>query len=66
MAGISEALVATAIGLLVAIPAVVAFNYFSRRVRVRMAEVDWLAHLAAEDVQSGWARTDEHPLRRSA
>ncbi len=28
MAGISEALVATAIGLLVAIPAVVAFNYF--------------------------------------
>ena len=66
MAGISEALVATAIGLLVAIPAVVAFNYFSRRVRVRMAEVDWLAHLAAEDVQSGWSRTDEQPLRRSA
>ena len=66
MAGISEALVATAIGLLVAIPAVVAFNYFSRRVRVRMAEVDWMAHLAAEDVQSGWSRTDEQPLRRSA
>ena len=66
MAGISEALVATAIGLLVAIPAVVAFNYFSRRVRVRMAEVDWMAHLAAEDVQAGWARTGEHPLRRSA
>ena len=66
MAGISEALVATAIGLLVAIPAVVAFNYFSRRVRVRMAEVDWLAHLAAEDVQAAWARTDEQPLRRSA
>jgi biopolymer transport protein ExbB len=66
MAGISEALVATAIGLLVAIPAVVAFNYFSRRVRVRMAEVDWLAHLAAEDVQSGWADRDEQPLRRSA
>jgi biopolymer transport protein ExbB len=66
MAGISEALVATAIGLLVAIPAVVAFNYFSRRVRVRMAEVDWLAHLAAEDVQAGWARPDQQPLRRSA
>jgi biopolymer transport protein ExbB len=66
MAGISEALVATAIGLLVAIPAVVAYNYFSRRVRVRMAEVDWLAHLAAEDVQATWARTDEQPLRRSA
>ena len=66
MAGISEALVATAIGLLVAIPAVVAFNYFSRRVRVRMAEVDWMAHLAAEDVQAGWAHTGEQPLRRSA
>ena len=66
MAGISEALVATAIGLLVAIPAVVAFNYFSRRVRVRMAEVDWMAHLAAEDVQAGWAHTGEHQLRRSA
>jgi biopolymer transport protein ExbB len=66
MAGISEALVATAIGLLVAIPAVVAFNYFSRRVRVRMAEVDWLAHLAAEDVQAGWAHANEQSLRRSA
>jgi len=66
MAGISEALVATAIGLLVAIPAVVAFNYFSRRVRVRMAEVDWLAQLAAEDVQAGWAHTGEQPLLRSA
>lgn len=30
MAGISEALVATAVGLFVAIPAVVAFNYFQR------------------------------------
>ena len=30
MAGISEALVATAIGLFVAIPAVMAFNYFQR------------------------------------
>ena len=31
MAGIAEALVATAIGLLVAIPAVVFFNYFKNR-----------------------------------
>ena len=30
MAGISEALVATAVGLAVAIPAVVAFNVFQR------------------------------------
>ena len=33
MAGISEALVATAVGLLVAIPAVVGFNFYNRRVR---------------------------------
>jgi biopolymer transport protein ExbB len=31
MAGIAEALVATAVGLLVAIPAVMAYNYFHRR-----------------------------------
>ena len=31
MAGISEALVATAIGLFVAIPAVIAYNYFQRQ-----------------------------------
>src|SRR4029077_605574 len=36
LANIAEALSATAIGLLVAIPAVIAFNFFSRRVRVIM------------------------------
>jgi biopolymer transport protein ExbB len=46
MAGISEALVTTAVGLMVAIPAVVAFNYFSRRVQIRMTDVDWMANLA--------------------
>src|SRR3954452_16158622 len=46
MAGISEALVATAVGLMVAIPAVAAFNYFNRRVRACMTQVDWLGHLA--------------------
>ena len=33
MVGISDALVATAIGLLVAIPAVVAYNYFQKKVK---------------------------------
>jgi biopolymer transport protein ExbB/TolQ len=41
---IAEALAATAIGLLVAIPAVIAFNYFSRRVRVMMGSADEVAH----------------------
>ena len=66
MAGISEALVTTAVGLLVAIPAVVAFNYFRRRVCVLMAEVDWTAHLAAGDVEAAWSPEAADPLRRSA
>jgi biopolymer transport protein ExbB len=40
--GISEALVATAFGLLVAIPAVVAFNLFQKRVRAALMEADAL------------------------
>lgn len=45
MAGISEALVATAVGLMVAIPAVVAFNGFNR----------WLGTLAASANELGHA-----------
>ena len=44
MSGISEALVATAVGLLVAIPAVIAFNYFNRRVREAVTATDDVAH----------------------
>ncbi|MBK9033741.1 MAG: MotA/TolQ/ExbB proton channel family protein [Myxococcales bacterium] len=44
MAGIAEALTATAIGLLVAIPAVVAYNFFSRRLKVVMGGADEMAH----------------------
>jgi biopolymer transport protein TolQ len=38
--GISEALIATAAGLAAAIPAVVAFNYFSHRIFAHKAEMD--------------------------
>ena len=44
LSNIAEALSATAIGLLVAIPAVIAFNFFSRRVRVIMGGADEVAH----------------------
>jgi biopolymer transport protein ExbB len=61
MAGISEALVATAVGLLVAIPAVVAFNYFNRRVRTKMTEVDWMAHLALAELEAESASSTSTP-----
>ncbi|MBL9043115.1 MAG: MotA/TolQ/ExbB proton channel family protein [Myxococcales bacterium] len=38
--GIAEALIATAIGLVAAIPAVMAFNYFARRIKVLSGEMD--------------------------
>ena len=38
--GIAEALVATAFGLIAAVPAVVAYNYFSNRVRLFASEMD--------------------------
>jgi biopolymer transport protein ExbB len=41
-AGISEALITTAVGILVAIPAVVAFNVFQRRVKSAMGEAEAL------------------------
>ncbi|NBD13066.1 MULTISPECIES: MotA/TolQ/ExbB proton channel family protein [Corallococcus] len=44
MAGISEALVATAVGLAVAIPAVVAFNVFNRQLKTLTSRTQALGH----------------------
>ena len=54
MSAISEALVATGVGLLVAIPAVIAFNAFKTRVKNSVAQTDLLgrtllAYLRGED-----------------
>jgi biopolymer transport protein TolQ len=38
--GIAEALIATAIGLVAAIPAVIGFNHFQTRIKVLIAEMD--------------------------
>jgi len=53
MSSIAEALVATAVGLFVAIPAVAAFNWYQRRIQTIEANTEaisnvLLAHLAAE------------------
>jgi biopolymer transport protein ExbB/TolQ len=52
MVGISEALVATAIGLFVAIPAVVAFNFFSRQLRVILRNCEALRDLYVARLKS--------------
>jgi len=53
MQGLSEALIATAVGLFVAIPCVVAYNYFSKKVKDLLSGTEslgrfMLAHLRAE------------------
>jgi biopolymer transport protein ExbB len=45
MGTIAEALVATAVGLIVAIPAVAAFNYFQARVAAAVADAETLGHV---------------------
>jgi biopolymer transport protein ExbB len=45
MSNIAEALVATAVGLLVAIPAVFAFNTFTRVVKTTLSNTDALGHV---------------------
>lgn len=57
MSGLSEALVATAVGIFVAIPAVVAFNAYNRKLREVVARAEALsnaiaAHLQKDEVRS--------------
>lgn len=59
MAGISEALVATAIGLLVAIPAVIAFNIFQRRIKAIMGDVDSAMHALLATLKAETGRAGE-------
>lgn len=53
MIGISKALVATAIGLLVAIPAVIAYNYFQKRVRGMLQNLESVKDLCVAYAKSG-------------
>ncbi len=64
MSNIAEALVATAVGLLVAIPAVAAFNMFQRVVKTTLSNTEALSHVllahlkATGDAASGTAVED--------
>ncbi|MEK7381773.1 MAG: MotA/TolQ/ExbB proton channel family protein [Elusimicrobiota bacterium] len=56
MSGLSEALVATAVGLLVAIPSVLAFNIFSKWVRDLLAEAEALGRRLGAQAHGGQRR----------
>ena len=60
MAAIAEALVATAIGLVVAIPAVAMYNYFQRLSRSILANTDALSHVLMSHLVA------ERPANRAA
>lgn len=51
MRGVSEALVATAVGLLIAIPCVACYNYFQNEVKQFLLEADRLSGLLLAHVQ---------------
>jgi len=53
MAEIGEALVATAVGLLVALPAIAAFNLFQRTIRARLGRADALSGEVLAHLKSG-------------
>ena len=53
MAGIAEALVATAVGLLVAIPAVATYNVLMRHVETALASAGTLGHRILAHVKAG-------------
>jgi biopolymer transport protein ExbB len=70
MAGIAEALVATAVGLLVAIPAVVMYNFFHRRLHVvqersRVLEQLLLSQLDARGDTEEFSLPEAAPSRSS-
>jgi biopolymer transport protein ExbB/TolQ len=52
MAGIAESLIATAVGLLVAIPAVIAFNLFKARVRAAVTEGNMLSRVLLAELKA--------------
>lgn len=65
MASIAEALVATAIGLGVAIPAVVAFNVFQRKIKGILGQTDALSRVLLAHLEAGAVRASPGALHDS-
>jgi biopolymer transport protein ExbB len=59
MSSLAEALVATAVGILVALPAVAAFNYFQRRATALLGQAEVLANLVLAYVSDRTLRGPE-------
>ena len=55
MQGLSEALIATAVGLFVAIPCVVAYNYFQKKVKDLLSGTEALGRFVMAQVRAGKA-----------
>lgn len=71
MAAIAEALVATAVGLAVAIPAVAMYNVFQRQARSILANTEalsrvLLAHLVSEPATLGGAKSEPKSAERAS
>ena len=62
MSAIAEALVATAVGIAVALPAVAAYNYLQRVVEGLLAGAEVLSSLVLAYLQSDQDRSDQEPL----
>ena len=56
MEGISQALVATAVGILVALPCVAAFNYIKKRIKDLMIDADRFGHQLIAVLENGRGR----------
>ncbi|OIP35841.1 MAG: hypothetical protein AUK47_16015 [Deltaproteobacteria bacterium CG2_30_63_29] len=66
MGAIAEALVATGVGLLVAIPAVVAFNFYRVRVKGSVANAENLAHTLVAHLSSEGRSPSENASKDAA
>ena len=60
MSSIAEALVATAVGLLVALPAVAAYNYFQRRMQMLLGGTEVLSNLVLAYLSEVEKQPDTH------